>query len=238
MRREAVAQGVEAARVVQLPAFAPPASARPAPDTRSVREPHLVFAGRMESLKGGHVFLDALDRLEPGLRRSLRVTFAGDGRKRTAWEQQAKRVSRGELDVQFVGWMSPPERTALFASAHLLVVPSIWPEPLGLVGLEAAAAGLPAVAFDVGGISEWLVDGVTGRLVPATSRAPLFWTLARGIEDSLSDPARLHAWGAAAREHSRERTLGAHIDALESVLSGAAGQTVPLAASKANALYA
>jgi glycosyltransferase involved in cell wall biosynthesis len=192
----------------------------------------------MESLKGGHVFLDALDRLEPGLRRSLRVTFAGDGRKRMAWEQQAERVSRGEIDVQFVGWLSPPERSALFASAHLLVVPSIWPEPLGLVGLEAGAAGLPAVAFDVGGISEWLVDGVTGRLVPTTSTASLSGALARGIEDALSDPVRLHAWGAAAREHSRERRLARHIDALESVLSRAAGLTAPLAVSGASALYA
>ena len=229
MRREAVAQGVEAERVVHLPAFALPAPARPAPDTRTVRERHLVFTGRMESLKGGHVFLEALDRLEPGLRRSLRVTFAGDGRKRAAWEQQATRVSRGEIDVQFVGWLSPSERSALFASAHLLVVPSIWPEPLGLVGLEAAAAGLPAVAFDVGGIPEWLIDGVTGRLVP-TSGASLAGALAQAIEDALSDPARLHAWGAAARAQSRERTLNAHIDALESVLFRAAGQPAPVAA--------
>jgi len=237
MRREAVAQGVEAERVVHLPAFALPVPARLAPDTRTVRERHLVFAGRMESLKGGHVFLEALDLLEPGLRRSLRVTFAGDGRKRAAWEQQATRVSRGEIDVQFVGWLSPPERSALLASAHLLVVPSIWPEPLGLVGLEAAAAGVPAVAFDVGGIPEWLIDGVTGRLVP-TSGTSLAGALAHGIEDALSDPARLHAWGAAARTRSCERTLGAHIDALESVLFRAAGQPAPVAEPGKTALHA
>jgi glycosyltransferase involved in cell wall biosynthesis len=238
MRQEAVAQGVEAARVVQLPAFAPPAPARSAPDNKVPRKRHLVFTGRMESLKGGHVFLDALDRLEPALRRSLRVTFAGDGRQRTAWEQKAARVSHGEFDVQFVGWMSPLQRSALFASADLLVVPSIWPEPLGLVGLEAAAAGLPAVAFDVGGIPEWLLDGVTGRLVPATSKASLSGALAWGIADALSDPVRLHAWGAAARAHSRERTLDAHIDALESVLLRAAGHTALAAASGKSVMYA
>ena len=46
----------------------------------------------------------------------------------------------------------------------LLVVPSVWPEPFGLVGPEAAHHGVPSAAFAVGGIPEWLVDGVSGHL--------------------------------------------------------------------------
>ena len=51
------------------------------------------------------------------------------------------------------------------AGAVLVAVPSLWPEPFGLVGLDAAALGRPAIAFDVGGIGEWLTDGVNGKLV-------------------------------------------------------------------------
>jgi glycosyltransferase involved in cell wall biosynthesis len=100
-------------------------------------------------------------------------------------------------------------------------VPSIWPEPLGLIGLEAAAAGVPAVAFDVGGIREWLSDGVTGRLVatpPLSSAA-----FAAAIVDCVSDRARLRSWGTAARALSRQRTVAAHVAALEQLLHDAAG---------------
>ena len=52
------------------------------------------------------------------------------------------------------------------ALAAVLAVPSVWPEPFGLVGLEAAARGVPAVAFDTGGIRQWLHHQISGLLVP------------------------------------------------------------------------
>jgi glycosyltransferase involved in cell wall biosynthesis len=228
MRRECIAQGVDATRVIHLPAFAPsgkdgentPGTSRPAGPRSGNGLWHLLFAGRMERLKGGQVFLDALDRLPSGVRRHVRVTFAGDGRERDRWERGAARVSRGELEIRFVGWLSAAERSALLATVDLLVVPSLWPEPLGLIGLEAAAAGIPAVAFDVGGIRDWLTDGVTGRLVSAAP--PSGTLLARGLEDCLNAPETLAAWGNAAMAQSRRLTLTKHVDALEQVLLRAA----------------
>lgn len=230
MRLECVAQGVDAGRVVHLPAFVPQEiedhvlqnELRCDPSAPG-RRLHLLFIGRMEKLKGGHVFLDALDRLDPDLRRRLRVTFAGDGRERVEWEQQAARVSRGELDVHFVGWLSPRERAELFRAVDLLVVPSIWPEPLGLVGLEAAAAAVPAVAFDAGGIREWLSDGVNGRLMPA-GRTPAA-SLAKTLQDCLEKPELLARWGTAAFARARRLTLSKHIDALELLFGRAAAPT-------------
>ena len=135
-------------------------------------------------------------------------------------EHTAARVSRGEFDIRFTGWLGPSERSAAFAEVDLLVVPSLWPEPFGLVGPEAASAGVPALAFDVGGIREWLTDSVNGRLVPPAPDAA--GTLAHAIRDCLSDPARLQRWGAQALADSQTRTLTSHVDSLEDVLAGAA----------------
>ena len=54
----------------------------------------------------------------------------------------------------------------LLARAEVVVCPSVWNEPFGLVGLEAMAHAKPVVAFSVGGIPEWLADGETGFLAP------------------------------------------------------------------------
>ena len=56
--------------------------------------------------------------------------------------------------------------------ADLLVVPSLWPEPFGLVGLEAARHRLPVAAFAVGGIPDWLRPGVNGYLAPGDPPTP------------------------------------------------------------------
>jgi glycosyltransferase involved in cell wall biosynthesis len=82
---------------------------------------------------------------------------------------------------------------------------------------------VPAVAFDVGGVREWLVDNETGRLVPPPASAA---ALARAIEDCVSDRQRLSAWGEAARARSRNRTLAAHVAALETLFVRAADTRV------------
>jgi glycosyltransferase involved in cell wall biosynthesis len=126
----------------------------------------LLFAGRMESLKGGTVLLDALPLVSSALSRPLVLTFAGDGSGRFGWARRADAIVRRHpaMRIEFTGWIEPAALAALFDSSDLLVVPSLWPEPFGLVGPEAGMRGLPAAAFAAGGIPEWLTDGVNGAL--------------------------------------------------------------------------
>lgn len=70
-------------------------------------------------------------------------------------------------------------RRSLFA-----VVPSLWPEPFGLVALEAAAAGKPVVASATGGLRDIVVDGETGLLVPPEDRSALVQALRRMIAEA------------------------------------------------------
>jgi glycosyltransferase involved in cell wall biosynthesis len=184
----------------------------------------------MEALKGGHILLQALEQLDPAIRRQVVVTFAGDGRERAAWEARAATLA-GDCDIRFTGWLSPGERAEMLHASDLLVVPSLWPEPYGLVGPEAGAAGVPTLGFDVGGIREWLTDSVHGRLVAAGADPVRSLTVA--LADCLSDRTRLARWGAQAYADSRSRSLVAHVDALERVLESAAhgGARLPVPVS-------
>jgi glycosyltransferase involved in cell wall biosynthesis len=79
-----------------------------------------------------------------------------------------------------------PHRLAIEAlrRAMFTVAPSLWPEPFGIVALEAAAAGKPIVASDIGGLRDIVVDGETGLLVAPGERAELVAALRRMIGDS------------------------------------------------------
>lgn len=78
-----------------------------------------------------------------------------------------------------------PHRLAIEALRRSLftVAPSLWPEPFGLVALEAAAAGKPIVASEIGGLRDIVVDGETGFLVPPEDRPALVEALRRLIAD-------------------------------------------------------
>lgn len=79
------------------------------------------------------------------------------------------------------------------------VAPSIWAEPFGIVALEAAAAGKPIVASDIGGLRDVVADGETGLLVPAGDSA----ALRTGLERLLSDRELRERMGAAAAERAQ-----------------------------------
>ena len=68
--------------------------------------------------------------------------------------------------VEFIGYRSHEELQRYFQRATVGVVPSVWPEPFGMVGLEFMHHQLPVIAFNSGGISDWLKDGHNGFLVP------------------------------------------------------------------------
>ena len=123
------------------------------------RADHILFLGRMTPLKGGDLLIEAVADASRRLGRRLALTMAGDGPEREAW--QARPAVSASPRRSRAG-SSRPARDQAIRQASLLAVPSVWPEPFGLTGLEAAACGVPAVAFDVGGIREWLTDDETG----------------------------------------------------------------------------
>lgn len=230
MRAEFVRHGLPPERVHTLrlplapdrfPEFTGAAAPQEAPAKN--REIRLLFIGRMTRLKGGPMMLEALTLAAAALGRPLNVTFAGDGPDRERWEHAARRTqaANANLKIEFTGWLDSSRLEHLMLSSDLLVVPSTWPEPFGLVGPEAGLHRLPAAAFAVGGIPEWLSDAVNGRLAPGDP--PSAAGLAHAIVECVRDPAELARLRNGARERASRFDLDAHVDALLAIFAGVTG---------------
>jgi glycosyltransferase involved in cell wall biosynthesis len=189
------------ARVYRAPLFVetPPDCAQGDPN-------RILFCGRMIQLKGGGVLLDAIPEVERLLERRVEVYFAGDGPERSAWEARKTRAV-------FTGWIS--QQALLELNAGLLVMPSLWPEPFGLAALEL---GIPAAAFPVGGIPDWLRDGLNGHLADTFDAGGL----ARAIVACLRDPAYLAELRAGARSVAAEFNVDRHLASLLPIFERAA----------------
>ena len=179
----------------------------------------LLFAGRMTDLKGGSIMLAALPRIAAALGCPLKALFVGDGPARAAWENEARRVrSRNRaLDVEFAGWLHGDALDAAIDSCHLLLMPSVWPEPFGRSGPEAGLRGVPAVAFAVGGIPEWLLDGVNGHL--ASADPPTAASLADAVVKALADSDHYQRLRSGARARAMSFTLSSHLAKLTEILA-------------------
>jgi glycosyltransferase involved in cell wall biosynthesis len=134
----------------------------------------LVFVGELRALKGVDVLLEAIALLARDGNR-VTLTIAGEGPDRAAFESLAARQGMGET-VRFVGSM--PARAA-FTLGRRLVVPS-RAESLPYVVLEAAAAGIPLIATNVGGIAEIFGPAAADLVPPGDPKA-----LARAIGKAL-----------------------------------------------------
>jgi len=160
MAAELARAGVDAAGIRVIPPFpwSPSPAARP---SGAPARPYALAAGRLVWAKGFQLLLDAWQRADP----PLPLVIAGDGPARAALEAQAIERGLGPERVRFTGWLGRPAIEGLLDGAQLAVMPSLWAEPFGIAGLEAQARGVPVVAFDVGGVRDWLSDE-HGWLVP------------------------------------------------------------------------
>lgn len=195
----------DAMRVTPYPV--PPSAVRATIENPDPRGRPVVFAtGRLNKEKGFAALIDAMNVCD----RPAHLVIAGEGHERASLERRASSTS-GPHRITFTGWLTAGEQTAWYEEASLVAVPSMWPEPFGIVGLEAMAAARPVIAFDSGGIAEWLVDGVTGVLVPTGD----IRSLGKGMAELLRDPERLVAMGQAGQARvAVDFSLVAHVEAL------------------------
>lgn len=118
------------------------------------------FAGRLIPHKGVQYLIKSI----PFWPEKLRLVVAGDGPYLKSIKSLAKKMGIA-YKVDFLGEISNAEMQQYYERCLLVTVPSVWDEPFGIVGLEAMFCGKPIVAFNVGGISDWLYDGINGFLI-------------------------------------------------------------------------
>ena len=174
----------------------------PVPDS-----PEVLYVGSLIRGKGVDLLLDALHRL----RCSFHLTVVGTGKSQDDLKAQAQTLGLTDR-VTFAGWVANDAVAAYYQRARVVAVPSAWPEPFGLVGLEAMRHGRPVAAFAVGGIPDWLRHEETGLLSPEQDVTSYAASLERLLTDGEL-AARLGAGGATrVREHF---SFSGYVDALE-----------------------
>ena len=163
---------------------------------------NILYAGRIAPEKGLRWLIDATAQLDTDV--SLHV--AGTGTESHMQSVHARVASHGLQDrVQFHGWCDSPALTSLMSMAWLVVVPSVWSEPAGLVPLDAAAHGRFVVASDVGGLPEYVAPDASALVPPNNTNA-----LAAELRQKLSNYDLLVAAGRRAQHHAEVTFSAAH----------------------------
>ena len=212
--RSGLLDGVRSTHVIHT--VPPPTTPAPAEDVETLRERLglrgcrvVLYVGKLSPGKGSADLVAAADSVTLRCPNAT-FLFVGEGALDT----------RGSADVRRLGPLPNREVLALYPLADVVVVPSVVPDALSRVILEAMAAGRAVVATRVGGTPELVVDDVTGLLVERADRK----ALADAVAALLGDESRRRRLGAAAREHVTSRfATDQTVEQLLAVYAGALG---------------
>lgn len=207
VRDQMIRQGYDAARVhlLELPAPQPVDCVVALPDGPA----RFVLVGRLTPHKGAAWAIESMLQVLP----EAQLDVAGDGNELDALRELAKRLGLGDR-VTFHGWVEGTALDRLIDGARVVVFPSRWHEPFGLVSLEAMSRGRAVIASNVGALPEVVEDEVTGLIVDVLDRP----SLAAAMNRLAHDGALAARLGRAGHERLRMRyRLEDHLKRLDAL---------------------
>ena len=203
---------------VTLPIPAPSPGFRRRPDA----EPLFLYLGRLVHEKGVLGLLRAFARVRSEIP-AARLRLVGDGPLETVVEGLTHDLGLGDA-VDRVGWLDPPAVEQELERAWVLVAPSLYAEPLGLVALEAIVRGVPVIASEKGGFGETVEEGIGGLLFPNGDEAAL---AARMVEVARRRAFPNHVIPAEAVERTAERhAIKRHVERMRGIFAEVASERV------------
>lgn len=181
------------------------------PKTSSLKlnthKPVVLFIGRLFVEKGVEYAIKAMKEVDG----ELWVLGVG-------WDSERLKKLTQDLNlstrVRFFGWVNKDQLSSYIEACSVLVFPSIWPEPFGLSGVAAMSFGKPVVAFDVGGVKDWLKDTETGFLVKRKDEREL----SKKINLLIKDKKLSKKMGEKGRNLVESKfSMARHLDRLEEI---------------------
>lgn len=152
----------------------------------------LVFVGRLEKNKGAHL----LPQIMKSTRLNVPLVIVGEGSLREDLERE---FEKHNLDVWFTGYQEYPQMLSILKHSAIVLFPSVWPEPLGRVLIEAGMMSKPSVAFNhPGGHHDIIRNQVNGILADSLEG------FAEAIRDLITNQSRAEILGQNARSVYQE----------------------------------
>lgn len=207
MKRLLIQNGFKPEKITVIPYF----TSLPELPEKDKITPQILCVARLGPEKGVDYLLRAFSRIST----PAELVIVGDGPALAELKEEAKALGISSRTT-FVGWLDNEDISRFYHQCRLVVFTSILPEPFGIVGIEAMAHAKPVVAFDVGGVSEWLADNKTGYLVKRGDESGL----ADKIEHLLAQPEQAVKMGREGRREAQKRFtkqvhLGKLLDLIE-----------------------
>lgn len=171
MKHNLVINGFEQSKISKLYPVKEPHSIASSPDSEEI-----LYIGQIIRGKGVDLLVEAMRKVKS----SCRLRIVGTGNDVGYIKSLIDSYGLGGR-VKMLGWCGDVE--SCYRDSDIVVVPSRWQEPFGMIGVEAFSYGRPVVGFDVGGIGEWLKDEDNGFLVKSGDVN----SLAQKIEQLLDD---------------------------------------------------
>ncbi|MCC5601778.1 glycosyltransferase family 4 protein [Nostoc favosum] len=226
VRQELIKNGVPSEQIVTLHCGISIPQITTAPLSLDIHQNHrILFVGRIVSDKGLEWLLKTLIHTNP----QIQLDIAGEGWERPRLETLANTLGLSNR-ITWHGWCDRNTLNNLYEQCFAVIFPSVWPEPAGLVTLEAYSRYRPVIGSAVGGIPEHLRDGETGILVPGND----IKKLAGAIHDLYGDHQKSRHMGE--QGHAllmKEFTMNAHVNNLRTIYA----KTIAEFPSRAKKIY-
>lgn len=172
---------------------------------------NLLFVGRIEKVKGIDVLIKAMSLIIKKYP-NAKLTIVGEGEFKKEIDLLTKKLNLTN-NISFIGSINHNNIQKYYHQSSIVLMPSIWPEAFGKVGLEAMSTGRPIIASRVGGIPEWLENGETGYLVdPGVPEQ-----IAEKVIKLLSDRELLVNMGRKARYKAEEYSVDKYVNEIENI---------------------